>query len=717
VVALIVASIALLVALFCIAVFHLDISPARDFESDVVVRDASPRIFTGIDTRRYLDPSPFSIWLPSDWHVWQSIRSGTLPFWDRMQGGGYSPVVAFQNGALHPLRWIVALFPRSAAPSAFITIALFLTLTGMMIVARQYGFSASASAVAASFLALAPMTVSFVEFSGAILPIAHLPWLVAAHRSRKSIAVVIASALLLLSGHPLIIFVVGIAFGAAVVADAIGERSWQLIASAAVGGLIAIGLVAFALLPPLLAASTSWSYKTHTSVGTPYSAYSLPQLGSAILVFFLDVHPPKTCCIDGPPFYLFTGIPAIALAVVGAIALWKGGRRSIPILVIILLAIAIPGPWMAPIAGLRPVAFLKAWYFVPALVFFLAIALGAGFDVCLRAKGRLWAIVGVLLVIALIPMYGRRLTEVTALREWRPVDRSAALDFLRSRRQVLRITGLWGQTHMPNASHITGIEDVRISAPVMPMRYALWWQAVDPEVLTRAYPTVRITDHLDSALVSDFNIAYVLQSRLPYAGTFTTMNDPSRIDAMLSPRLREPQFPIAFRSPWLEIRSNVLFVRPRAHFAGRVMCVSSLDEAFRMLSADRQLAANTAVVECDHPINAPAAEASEVMLTFPDERHVRMRVRSRSGGLVVLHDAFAPGWRATVDGQNSPILPVNILSRGVLVGPGEHTIAMAYLPPGFLLGLLFSGVTVAILVVMKMRSNRRAAENRSRDTK
>jgi len=717
VVALIVASIALLVALFCVAVLHLDIAPERDFESDAVVRDASPRIFTGFDTRRYLDPSPFSIWLPSDRHVWQSIRSGTLPFWDRTQGGGYSPVVAFQNGAFHPVRWIVALFQRSAAPSAFIVITLFLTLSGMMIVVRQYGFSASASAVAASFLAFAPMTVSFVEFSGAILPIAHLPWLVAAHRSRNSIAVAIVSALLLLSGHPLIILIIGVAFGAAVAADAIGERAWRPIASAAIGGLIAIGLVAFAILPPLLAASTSWSYKTHTSVGTPYAPYRLPQLGSAILVFFLDLHPPQTCCIDGPPFYLFTGIPAIALAFVGAIALWRGGRRSIPILVIIFLAFAIPGPWMAPIAGLRPLAFLKAWYVVPALVFFLAIALGAGFDACLRAKRRLWAIVGILLVITLIPMYGRRLTEELAPHKWRAIDRSAALDFLRSQNQPLRITALWGQTHMPNASHITGIEDVRISAPVMPMRYALWWQAVDPEVLTRAYPTVRITDRLDSALVGDFNIGYVLQSRLPYAGTFTTINDPSRIDAMLSPRLREPQFPIAFRSQWLEIRGNALFVRPRAHFAGRVLCASSLDEAFRMLSADRQLAATAAVVECDHSITVPAAEAGEVMLTFPDERHVRMRVRSRSGGLVVLHDAFAPGWRATVDGQTAAVLPVNILSRGVVVGPGEHTIAMAYLPPGFLLGLMISSVTVALVVVTKMRPNRRAAENLSRDTR
>ena len=44
---------------------------------------------------RFDDPAPFTLWLPSDWFVWDSIRAGHLPLWDRLQGGGYSPLVTF----------------------------------------------------------------------------------------------------------------------------------------------------------------------------------------------------------------------------------------------------------------------------------------------------------------------------------------------------------------------------------------------------------------------------------------------------------------------------------------------------------------------------------------------------------------------------------------------------------------------------------------------
>src|SRR4029079_18001387 len=62
---------------------RIDISAARFFRSDVVVRDAFP----GVTEPPYYDPAPYSLWLPSDWFVWESIRSGHLPLWDRVQGG------------------------------------------------------------------------------------------------------------------------------------------------------------------------------------------------------------------------------------------------------------------------------------------------------------------------------------------------------------------------------------------------------------------------------------------------------------------------------------------------------------------------------------------------------------------------------------------------------------------------------------------------------
>jgi hypothetical protein len=64
-------------------------------------------------------------------------------------------------------------------------------------------------------------------------------------------------------------------------------------------------------------------------------------------------------------------------------------------------------------------------------------------------------------------------------------------------------------------------------------------------------------------------------------------------------------------------------------------------------------------------------------------------------GVVVINEAYYPGWQATVDGKPAKVLPANGLFRAVLVEPGHHVIAMTYPATGYkvlsvvcLLGLL-----------------------------
>ena len=49
-------------------------------------------------------------------------------------------------------------------------------------------------------------------------------------------------------------------------------------------------------------------------------------------------------------------------------------------------------------------------------------------------------------------------------------------------------------------------------------------------------------------------------------------------------------------------------------------------------------------------------------------------------GLLVLRDTWYPGWRATVDGAETPIYRINGCFRGVLVPLGRHTVSFAYRP-------------------------------------
>ena len=80
---------------------------------------------------------------------------------------------------------------------------------------------------------------------------------------------------------------------------------------------------------------------------------------------------------------------------------------------------------------------------------------------------------------------------------------------------------------------------------------------------------------------------------------------------------------------------------------------------------------------------APAGEA-EIVRYAAEE--VVIRIHSDRPGLLVLSDAYYPGWQATVDGEAAPIYPTNVLFRGVPVPAGEHAVIFTYAPSGWPLG-------------------------------
>jgi hypothetical protein len=78
-------------------------------------------------------------------------------------------------------------------------------------------------------------------------------------------------------------------------------------------------------------------------------------------------------------------------------------------------------------------------------------------------------------------------------------------------------------------------------------------------------------------------------------------------------------------------------------------------------------------------------------------------VDMRCRGMLVQSENNAPGWVATVDGKRTPIYEAYTTIRGVVVGPGTHTIEMHYRPVSVFAGgaatlLAFIG---AIVLSMK----------------
>ena len=75
---------------------------------------------------------------------------------------------------------------------------------------------------------------------------------------------------------------------------------------------------------------------------------------------------------------------------------------------------------------------------------------------------------------------------------------------------------------------------------------------------------------------------------------------------------------------------------------------------------------------------------------------------------MVLTDLDYPGWKATVDGQPSPIVTSNLLYRGVVIPAGQHEIVHRYHPAALVRGALAGGALLAALLCALLLAQRRA---------
>jgi len=89
---------------------------------------------------------------------------------------------------------------------------------------------------------------------------------------------------------------------------------------------------------------------------------------------------------------------------------------------------------------------------------------------------------------------------------------------------------------------------------------------------------------------------------------------------------------------------------------------------------------------------------------------VAVHVDAAAEGVLVLSDAYYPGWKATVDGAEANVFPVNYALRGVVVPKGPHTVEFHYRPLSFCAGMamsitaLFAGLALAIALLLQGRT-------------
>ena len=86
-----------------------------------------------------------------------------------------------------------------------------------------------------------------------------------------------------------------------------------------------------------------------------------------------------------------------------------------------------------------------------------------------------------------------------------------------------------------------------------------------------------------------------------------------------------------------------------------------------------------------------------VLLSDKDEV-LKIATETNSESVLVVADNFYPGWKAFVDGHETPIFRANFNFRGIRLPSGKHTVEFRYAPDSAIWGGYISGLTVLTLV-------------------
>lgn len=690
-----------LVAVLATVAFDLQLTAERYVGTDLVYREARP------DALAYpvMDPSPWSIAVPTDRWLHDSLRAGELPLWDTSQSGGYSPATQGNVGVFFPLRWLTVLVPIAQAPTALAIMSVALAYLGFYLLCVALGLRRSAGVFAGATYAFSTIFLVQLLYDGGAVML-FLPWLLWADvRLAESptvprfaiTAVLFAGGFL--SGHVMVLFVVflGAALFHVVRAREAGWRHSIRFAAASVCGL---ALAAFAMIPFAVEMGSLWLYKLEADQGATFSALGASEWLRAVSATAIDASS-DTTLIDTPQFYVFLGPVVAALALGGAAFAGRSpSRRTWLAFAVVSFCVSVPGPWMAPLGELPPLRWVRGFYAITLLAAAASLMAAVTVDHLARTP-RLERLLP--LVVAALLLAGPGLTVARTATVVRPVPAfelpsTGASRFLDVNAPGTKLTASWGQVHLPHLAPWSGYDDVRILLVGFDRRLHRWWELVDPNVLDHSYPTTRMTPTPGSPLLPMFGVRWFLEGKLPHH-VFMTATGPADPFAQFPPRGATPGVEVAYEDPGLRIY-YLPNARPLAYAAANVVTVPDIDAAAAWIDANPERVSGSTVVESDAPVpesSSPAGFAlpdAAVTVERAEGARVELTTTSETETLVVLNHRFDTGWRAHVDGEPAEILPANIVARGVVVPAGEHRITMRYCPPGMGVGALLSAVTL-----------------------
>lgn len=140
---------------------------------------------------------------------------------------------------------------------------------------------------------------------------------------------------------------------------------------------------------------------------------------------------------------------------------------------------------------------------------------------------------------------------------------------------------------------------------------------------------------------------------------------------------------------------------PRAYIAQRaVLLHSDAGPALEQMVSEAFDPLQDVVLDAQVFLRPENFTLGKAEIRLYEHRRVLINAQLTESGVLVLADAFYPGWKVFVDGKEQSIRRANLLFRGVELPPGVHEVEFLYDPLSFKVGLAMSLATAMGLILM-----------------
>ncbi|HEU4387545.1 MAG TPA: YfhO family protein [Blastocatellia bacterium] len=430
--------------------------------------------------------------------------------------------------------------------------------------------------------------------------------------------------------------------------------------------------------------------------------------------------------------FAFTGLPAAILAL---ISIFKRSSAVVFgwILTLCSLSVALGGGLVLSLLRLLFPLF-KTIY--PHAFFFLfcfgVSVLGAfGLTVLetLLSRVRAGSLLAALAVVLVIGVDARQLISVfrqvnprhPASQEWLfpPTDLIRSLQQSQLDRRLIPLTG-----RLPNGNWCPPVLVGKTSA-TFSLRSAFGYESLLPSYVARTWRAVELGG------VRPENIPDAYRPSIDYESVPLHLLENLSVGLLVGPPNLTPR-EIGGSDPVADGTLILIYdgpdgrvyedprALPRAHLVQNLVAVDDPETALDVLLQPSFDATKTAIVlSRDEPLlrNVVQGTTGPGSATMVGDwlNRVDVQVESPGDALLVLNDSWAPGWRAYVDGRETPVVRTNYAFRGVPVQGGAHTVVFVYRPTLLIAGIAISIIsgTITLLVSLALWYKNRSRTVRS----